>query len=293
MKRHPKSRFNLVKSTKLSKKEEKQRELERKEKNRLFFKEVLKKASSKDIIHSDFILNNSILPPFFKENLSFKTNKIHIIQGGNGQGKSTLLNSIGNANSMGKLDSLSNRKKICSSDKEIANLLNKNLEYSPFKMEDNDTYFPSGLQYDLSNFKSSILIFTDFSISFFKDSAGFYGDILEQVNSYSNGERRINAINNMFTTLKFILSLSEEEIENGLNLVICMDEPETGLDQIIKREFQNRIHFYLKKALKNKKLSLTFFISSHDIWTESKYLEIHNINELKKDYKKTYQKIFV
>lgn len=287
------SSFKRITETAEYKKEQKEKEKLREKENEENFINVFKEASKIEEKKENFILyknENS----FFKE-VNLKTNKIYIIRGGNGQGKTTLLNKIVDANFSGALSAFKNRLKISSTNKTIANALNCDLEFSPYKLDD-EGWFKSNLKYDLTNLKGSITIFTDFSVSYFRENTNnIFRDVSEEFNQQSNGERKIKGINSIFYNLKKILKIKEEELYKGLNLFVVMDEPESGLSIEIQEEFSKKINRYLNMALKNNKISLTFIISSHSyVWKETKNLTIHNIGSFKEENKKKiYKNVFI
>lgn len=285
------SRF---KRNKVDKKEEKRLEAERIEKGKQNLTRLFEKASEFSQKANDFTIFKKGLADFFEE-ITLETNKIHIIRGNNGQGKSTLLKNIANSLFLGTLDNFENRLKISSNNKLIAKNFNRGLVCSPFEREDDAEFFPSGLDYNLATQTLFITMYIDFSVSFFRESSGnMLVDALENVNQYSNGERKIKAINDIFTYLKFILA--NVEIKNGLNILIIADEPETGLSLEIQKEFLKKVNFYLNKALKNEKLSFTFVFSSHSyIWQDNKTTINHEINSFKtiENKKKIHKKVFV
>lgn len=292
-KRFKKSSWGRITETPEYKREQKEKEKQRKIENEENYINIFKEASKIEEKKDEYILfknENS----FFKE-IKLKTNHVHIIRGGNGQGKSTLLNQIVNANFCGALDSFKDRLKISSTNKIVANALNYGMAFSPYKLDD-EGWFKSNLKYDLTNFKGSVTIFTDFSLSYFRENTNdVFTDISEEYDKESNGERKIKGINSIFYNLKKILQIKEEDLIKGLNLFVVMDEPESGLSIDIQEEFSKKINRYLNLALKNNKISLTFIISSHSyVWKETNNLTIHNISSFKEENKKKiYKNVFI
>ncbi len=232
----------------------------------------------------------------FFNKLSLETNKIHIIRGNNGQGKSTLLKNIANTTTLGCLDILHNRMKVASNTRIISDALNSDLSFSPFKAEKGDMF--DRCIFDLSNVENNITIYVDFSISFFREqSFDVLSDITEEVYAKSNGERKIKAINDVFSLIKiFLTKMEKEKIKNGFNILVILDEPESGLSLEIQEEFYKKVLSYIKKAIAFEKISLTFIIASHSfIWKKEKYIEINNINNFKKEEnkKKEHKKVFI
>lgn len=291
--RFKRSSWGRMTETPEYKREQKEKEKQRKIENEINYINIFKEASKIENKKEEYILFKNE-DSFFKE-VTLKTNHIHVIRGGNGQGKSTLLNQIVNANFCGALDSFKDRLKISSTNKIIANALNYGLEFSPYKLDDNGL-FKSNLKYDLTNFKGSVTIFTDFSVSYFRENTNdIFTDVSEEFDKESNGERKIKGINAIFYNLKKILQIKEEELNKGLNLFVVMDEPESGLSIDIQEEFSKKINRYLNLALKNNKITLTFIISSHSyVWKETKNLSIHNIGSFKEENKKKiYKNVFI
>lgn len=270
---------NQAEYRKEQKLKEKQRKLEAEEQ----FKSIIKNCALKSSqINNTFIIKKEGLNSFFEE-VSLETNKIHIIRGNNGQGKSTLLNNIADANFLGALSSVSNRLKISSTDKETANFLNFGEQFSPYKRDDDDKYFKNDLKYNLTNINNSITIYTDFSIGYFREKNGdIFTDVSEEYDKDSNGERKISGINSIFFNLKFILNILRDFNKGSLDLFVIMDEPESGLSVEIQTELMKKIKRYLSLSNKIDNVSLTFLISSHSfVWSKSKDIKIHNINDFK------------
>ncbi len=240
-------------------------------------------------------INENGVEDFFNK-ISLETNKIHIIRGNNGQGKSTLLKNIANSTSLDCLDVLHNRMKVASNTRIISDALNSELSFSPFKAEEGSLL--DRCKIGLSNVENNITIYVDFSISFFREqSFDTLSDITEEVYSRSNGERKIKAINSVFSLIKiFLTKLDKEKIKNGFNILVVLDEPESGLSLEIQEEFYKKVLSYIKKAIAFEKISLTFIIASHSfIWKKEKYIEINNINNFKKEEnkKKEHKKVFI
>lgn len=240
-------------------------------------------------------INPKGLSPFFN-NVSLETNKIHIIRGNNGQGKSSLLNDIANSTSLCCLNMLKNRMKVCSNERLVADALNNSLEFSPFKGETGG--FLDRCIYDSSNLTNNITIYVDFSISFFREqSFDVISDVTEEMYGRSNGERKIKAINNVFSLIKiFLTKMDKEKLKNGFNILLILDEPESGLSLEIQEEFYKKVKSYINKAIKFEKISLTFIIASHSfIWKKEKDINIHNIKDFKNNekIKKEHIKVFI
>ena len=291
--RFKRSSFGRITETPEYKREQKEKEKQRKIENEENYINIFKEASKIEEKKDEYILFKNE-DSFFKE-IKLKTNHVHIIRGGNGQGKSTLLNQIVDSNFLGVLSSFKDRLKISSTNKQIADALNFGMAYSPYKLED-EGWFRSNLKYDLTNFKGSVTIFTDFSVSYFRENTNdVFTDISEEYDKESNGERKIKGINSIFYNLKKILQIKEEDLIKGLNLFVVMDEPESGLSIDIQEEFSKKINRYLNLALKNNKISLTFIISSHSyVWKETNNLTIHNISSFKEENKKKiYKNVFI
>jgi energy-coupling factor transporter ATP-binding protein EcfA2 len=279
------------------KKEQKLLAKKRKEEAEEQFKNIIKSCALKNDKKNKFLLiKKGGLASFFEE-VKLDTGKIHIIRGNNGQGKSTLLNNIVNSNFLGAINSISNRLKISSTDKETANYLNYNEVYSPYKMDDDNEIFPSNLKYELTNINNSITIYTDFSIGYFREKNGdVFTDISEEYNNDSNGERKIAGINSIFFNLKFILKTLIEFNKGAIDLFVVMDEPESGLSLEVQTELMKKIKRYLSLGNKSENMSLTFLISSHSFaWNKSKDIIIHNINDFKieTERKKERSKVFI
>lgn len=273
---------NFFNRTTLTKKEIKKREKEKNENYEIFFLNMLYELS-KIQEKLDYILFKEY--KFFKST-TFNTNKINIITGNNGQGKSTLLNRLHIINCNG-LESFDNRLNIGSCDIKTFKTFNKLL----FFEEKNKT------KEELSNIKGNLSLFTDFSTSFFKNKDN---NVFREVNmsliQSSHGTIKISAINDIFKLLKLILKADIEKIEKGLNIVVILDEPENGLSLEIQKEFRKKILFYISKFKKIEKISLTFFISSHNfLWKNEKNIDVYKINDLKldSDRKKEFKNIFV
>lgn len=238
------------------------------------------------------------LAPFFKE-LTFEKNKIHILRGNNGQGKSTLLKNIINATSFNVLNDLHGRLIYGSNNGTIGYFLNNNFESNIYKWFDKDNFLYNQFNNELSNVKNNITLYSDFTIDFYKNQAQTIFDTIEETyGNYSNGERKIKAINNIFHFIKSIekLKLKDIKTNNKIELIIGMDEPESGLSVEIQEEFYKKIKFHFNKLKKNN-VNITFFIVSHSfIWKNEKDISIHNVRELKlnkETSKKEYSKIFV
>ena len=225
---------------------------------------------------------------FFLDDLSFETNKIHVFQGDNGQGKSTLLRDIIDSTSMNIAHLIRNRLKMLSNSKDIGSSLN-DYQYSPYKMEGMFFYGED----NLSNLKNNITFYSDFSVDFYKHDAETAHEAIQVLDRHSNGERKISGINDIFQILSVLKNLNESEIIDHLNIIVVMDEPESGLSMDIQKEFRKKCMFYLGKM--NKNISLTFFIASHSfVWTNNDKIDVHDINEFKKENSKLiHKRVFV
>jgi len=275
-----------------SKKEIKARQKIRQEESEKAFTHIIEFASEFEEKFELLKIYNEGTADFFSE-VEFETNKIHVIRGNNGQGKSTLLKNIANSLALNVLSSVKNRMKVVSNNKELANLLNPSLEYSPYKLKE-DSIFGKDLNSNLSNQKSNITIYCDFSISFFRESSSnLASDIVQDYDNHSNGERKIKGINDILGMIKFISTISE--VKRGINLSIIMDEPESGLSTEIQEEFYKKLKRYINKFIKDNKITLTFIIASHSlIWRNEKVIAIHDINEFKKnERKKEHKSVFI
>lgn len=234
---------------------------------------------------------------FFKTEVTFNTNHIHIIRGNNGQGKSTFLKNLMEASGCGIMPSNDLRFKMTSNNKECANSLNYNSYLSPYKLEEGNI-FGTKLFYDRLNVSNNLSLYTDFTVSYFNQKDGM-NIIYENMENMSNGERKISGINTFFTRLKEFKALDKTKIDKGINLMVFMDEPESGLSIELQEEFYTRVKYYLKtyQKLFENKITLTFFIVSHSfIWKNEKDITIHNINGFKltqQEHKKEHKGIFV
>lgn len=279
------------------KKNNKQKQIE--ENNENFKKFILDLFLLKNKENSNFIsIKNKGLASFFKE-VSFEKNKIHILRGNNGQGKSTLLKNIINATSFNVLNDLHGRLIYGSNNGTIGYFLNNNFESNIYKWFDKDNFLYNQFNNELSNVKNNITLYSDFTIDFYKNQAQTIFDTIEETyGNYSNGERKIKAINNIFHFIKSIekLKLKDIKTNNKIELIIGMDEPESGLSVEIQEEFYKKIKFHFNKLKKNN-VNITFFIVSHSfIWKNEKDISIHNVKELKQNKetsKKEYSKIFI
>jgi len=225
---------------------------------------------------------------FFIDDLSFDANKIHIFRGDNGQGKSSLLRNISESTSMNLFGYIHNRLKMLSNDKDIGTVLN-NYQYSPYRME--GMFFQG--EEGLSNLEKNITFYSDFSIEFYKHDVETPHEAIQLLDRHSNGERKISGINDIFQILSVLKNLKDDDIENHLNILVVMDEPESGLSIDIQKEFRKKCMFYIGKM--NKNISLTFFIASHSfVWKKNNKIEVHDINEFKKENKKSiHKRVFV
>jgi len=233
------------------------------------------------------------LSSFFKE-VYLETNKIHILRGNNGQGKSSLLFDIANSTSCGAISSIKNRMKVSSNNQAIAHAFNFDLEYSPYKIKKVSMFY--SLRNNLSSAKNNLTIYTDFSISFFRESSfNFEQNILQDYDNHSNGERKIAGINDIFRFIKYILNINDNLIKKGLNIIVLMDEPESGLSIEIQKEFYKKVRRYLNAFNKREKISITFIITSHSLaWSEEKNVLLHNINSFKSSIdKKEHSSVFI
>ena len=243
---------------------------------------------------------------FFKS-LSFNTDKIHIIQGGNGQGKSTLLSNIANAcsgNLFSEINKKSSRLIKGSNNANIGEWINSGMFMNPYKIYSNnnikeDSLFKNKFDDTLCNTSTNIVLYTDFSINYHKEQSSHDNidphRILESIEQHSNGERKIPGINDIFYFVKLLSELKDEDIKQGFDIMVLMDEPESGLDNDIQKEFKERLQHYMK--IMSNKLSLTVFIASHSyIWDSSdEYVEVHNISNFKKKIKQKeqHEKVFL
>lgn len=285
----------------LTRKEKKEKmlkeELERKKSFLNFLYQVSIKNENQD---SKLIFANG-LSDFFQPTLEFETNKIHIFRGNNGQGKSTLLKDLFKSSGCGYMIESDSRFKLTSNKKEQAKALNPTLYMSPYNLEE-DSLFGTKLDYTQLNIQNNISMYTDFTISYFQQKDGF-NILYENMEQLSNGERKISGINTFFNLLKTLYEAEPLNIDNPVNLILFMDEPESGLSIELQEEFAKRINHYLSKFRKkfSGKINLTYFIVSHSfVWKDTKDILIHNINKFKvlnntenTKLKKEYKKIFV
>lgn len=253
--------------------------------------------SSLDVPLKSIDVYQSGLSEFFLP-VSFSTNKIHIIRGNNGQGKSTLLKEIVKATSYNKINNHSDKLKFGSNNFKMAQYFNYWEERSEFKYEDNLTSEWFGKHYinTNSNTTNNLTFYIDFTIDFFRNQINIFNEAVEAMDSMSNGERKIRGINGLLYFLKLIKSLDVSKIDKSINLIVCMDEPESGLSVELQEEFYNRIKYYLKSITKmSDKITLTFFIVSHSfIWKKEPFIDVHNVNSFKvENSKKEHQKVFL
>jgi predicted ATPase len=280
-------------SNKPTKSQIKKKLKEEKLKNIKQWKESLYKISEKESVFSEINININGMEEFFNK-ISFKTNIIHIIRGDNGQGKSTFLKNIANSTMRNIFEHLENKMKIGSNNSEIGKLFNGN-EMNPYVMYEDNSIFSQCKFKNHSNLKHNLTIYTDFSIEFYKKAShSILMDIEENYNNNSNGERKINGINDIFGILKIIKELEIDKIVNGLNIIVIMDEPESGLSLNIQKELRKKLMFYIGKM--SDKVSLTFFIASHSfVWQDNKYIKTYDINDFKnlKNRKKEHKRVFI
>jgi len=247
---------------------------------------------------------NSIIIPkaslndyFKKEDIIFQNNVIHIIQGSNGQGKSSLLKNIANSNMMDSFLDIKNQGilgKRGSNNIEINKILNTH-EYSYFNFI-NEEKRKKILSDKISNLKNNFTYYVDFTIDFFKKDTSIFCDINTINNMFlkpSGGEYKIQSINSLFMILKVLQKLKKENFQNKINIVVCLDEPDNGLSYDIQLEFQRRLKYYIKRMPEN--VYLTYFIVSHSfVWKKEKDVLIHNILDFKKDnQKKIHKNVFI
>lgn len=223
--------------------------------------------------------------------VSFEVNKIHILRGDNGQGKTTLIKNIANSTSAGALYNMPRIPlKIMTNNVELGRTLNiAHQPYSEGLMGSNP--FDTGL----SNMDKNITIYTDFSTEFFdKDSDLIDGfDLIKKMDKHSNGEQKIAGINDILAIVNVLQHLEEDKIQEHLNIIILMDEPESGLSISIQKEFKRKLQFYINKM--NDKISLTFIIASHSfIWERTKLIKLYDVGDFKKENsKKEHKRVFV
>lgn len=286
--------FGRMDEHKISKREkarvEKEQELKRKEN----FKQTLTNFACEKK-HTSLLIHRGGLPSFFKDELEFKTGIVHVFRGNNGQGKTTLLKSIVKVTSLNYLEDNGSRLRITSNNKEIARHFNEHVQGSQYKVGE-DSLFYKKLTNEYTNMKANITLYTDFSSSYFNNKEETFSTVIESVNSMSNGERKLRGINSIFGFLKILKELNTSNFDKALNILVCMDEPESGLSVELQEEFEKRVRYYLRK-LNNEKISLTFFVVSHSfIWKNTSYCQTYNINDLKKgneNLKKEHKKVFV
>lgn len=226
---------------------------------------------------SEFIKpDKSALSNFFSDkNMKFETNKIHIIQGGNGLGKSTLLRDIANSVSYGVVTKSQARVKYGSNNVKIGRAINDDV-YKFVGLF--DSFYDKKEEPKFSNLENNFTLYCDFSEDFFKDYQEYNPFYMCDRMECSNGEQKINVIRDI---LDYIKTLKGAELDKGLDVVIVMDEPESGLDGDIQKELRNKLLSTLKK---NVKISITYFIASHSlVWEmkKSKHIQLHDINKFK------------
>lgn len=272
---------------------------ERKIQEILNFKENLYLHSNNGSSIKTIDITQDGVAEFFKP-VSFEANKVHILRGNNGQGKSTLLQNIVKATSYNQLNQHSGRVKLGSNNYKLAQFLTQDDEGNPFRVdlteiEKKNFYRFSEYVNTNSNVKNNVTIYTDFTIDFYRNKVDVFTEIIQSYDQHSNGERKIVGINNIFHYLRILQNLDVDKIEESVNFIICMDEPESGLSVELQEEFYKKVKYYLNKITKNEKITLTFFIVSHSfIWKKEKSIQIHNINDFKKENgKKEYTKVFL
>lgn len=282
-----------------------------------FNKRVEKKVTKKEIIENfnntwkKFFksLNNNnntdkiIFPAcafenyFKEENIIFEKNKIHIIQGNNGQGKTSFLKNLANStmyDSLIQISTLGDLGKRGSNTLNVNKILNEH-QYSFFKFFDENDEKKINFK-KLANINNNFSLYIDFSLEFFqKDERIFLDkeDLINKINLPSNGEMKIKSINSFFLILKTLVLLKKENLQNNFDICIFLDEPDNGLSKDIQIEFHKRLKYYLKRMPEN--VSLTFFIVSHSFyWKKDNFIKIYNILDFKKEnQKKLHTKIFV
>lgn len=277
-----------------NKREIAKREKEEKEKNIQSWCNLFYDISEKDNCFSEISIKKEGLKDFF-EPCSFKTNTIHIIRGNNGQGKSTLLKNIANSTMGNILDSLNNRLKIGSNNHLIGEAFNGDY-MNPYRMQAPGSLLGTMYKNNLSNLNYNITFYVDFSIEFYREEThSAFNDIIEIRNESSNGERKISTINEIFKIISLLKKADVSQIKKGINIVVILDEPESGLSINIQKEFRKKLMHYIRKM--PEKVSLTFFIASHSfVWDKNEIIEIHNIVDYKnhnQQLKKEHQKVFI
>ena len=239
-------------------------------------------------------INENAVTPFIPT-LTFPTNKIHIITGDNGRGKSSLLDNILDnlsGNVLSGCKSYGDRLLIGSNNLSIGNTF-YNTGYKWYSKE------PNLLERKFTNtnpLKSNIVLYTDFSTTFFNkpSDSSTLNTLIEQVDAHSNGERKITAINTITGIMMDLNDIIKKSPSGHIEIQILMDEPESGLSNMVQREFEKRVKKLYKDL--NSKITLTVFIVSHSlVWKESGLIKIHDIEELKngKDIKKKRKKVFI
>jgi ABC-type transport system involved in cytochrome bd biosynthesis fused ATPase/permease subunit len=102
------------------------------------------------------------LEEFFQQ-MTFEANKIHILRGNNGQGKSSLLKNIVRATSYNKINSEAGKIKFGSNDYDIAKFLTSKDDYSQFKFIPEDSLLSDTYDNTLSNVSNNMTLYTDFT----------------------------------------------------------------------------------------------------------------------------------
>lgn len=256
-----------------------------------------------NLLNIDNTSNNIIIPQksledfFIKKDLTFEKNKIHIIQGPNGQGKSSLLKNISNSNMMNKFSKILNQGELGkrgSNNIKINQMLNS-YQYSYFNHIDEEKIKEETSE-KLSNLRNNFTYYIDFTVDFFKKDTSIFFDMEDAENMLlkpSGGEYKLQGINSLFMVLKVLQKLKKSDFQNKFDIVVCLDEPDNGLSYDIQLEFQRRLKYYIKRMPEN--VSLTYFIVSHSfVWKCEKEINIYNILDFKKDNEKTIHKnVFV
>ena len=293
--------FQRIENKKPTKKEIKEHEQSIIENRIEFYNKISEKTNKSKLIEvSQHIINEY----FDAEKIKFQTNKVHVIQGENGHGKSTLLTNIANAYFMDSLENHDHKIKKCCTNKNVAKVLNKGLPMNPYQMEDRpegNTKFGlySGLDYNttpsIKNDEYVITWYIDFGVSYFT-SANVMNtytqldvtDMLEKTDKKSNGERKIRTLKDLFLEIDIIF-----KNDIPVNILIILDEPEQALSINNTKLFKRKVLKFIKKFqnLENKnkdfKGSFTFIIASHSlVWeidydTNKKFVKIHQIEDFK------------
>lgn len=277
------------KTNKMSKKE-----LKEKEKNNFInYIDFINKVSNLSFPSSNIRVKKLGMESFFKE-VDLPTNKIHVLQGLNGSGKTNFLKNVANAFFLDCLEHIDNRIKISSNNAKVAKALNMNTYLNPYN--ENGFYFDKVLASNsVSKDEVFIVLYVDFTTTFFNTyetpNRLDLDKIIGNVNDSSNGEQKLKIMKDVIDYLDLV---TKEEIIKpikGLNFLVILDEPDQGLSLVAQRELKNRLNGFIKQKLKTTTIS--FLIASHSlIWDSCENAIIHDIEEFKLDNNKKINKVW-